>query len=44
MDALEPFERLARQTGKHVSEPVVCLNKVALGVFQREYQFGRQRS
>jgi hypothetical protein len=40
MDALKPFERLARQTGKHVSEPVVCLNEMALGVLQREGQFG----
>jgi hypothetical protein len=44
MDALEPFERLARQTGKHLSEPVVSSNEMALGFFQRKYQFGRQRS
>jgi hypothetical protein len=40
MDVFETFERFAWQAGKHVSKSMVCSNKVVLGIFQREDQFG----
>ena len=43
MNALHAFERLAGQTGKHVSESAICFDEVALGVLPREGQLGRQR-
>ena len=43
VDALEPLERFAGQTRKHVSESAICLDEVVLRVFQREGQLGGQR-